>query len=104
MADNRTGPAVQKVVDAVQEDIGEVVDLLSRGLAKMRDLESHARGINGLASTLKGKGNEVEQVIAVLGEESERVAAKMLSEPRPAITQTVDEAKLEEVRERKAKA
>ena len=102
MADNRTGPAVQKVVDAVQEDIGEVVDLLTRGLEKMRDLEGHARGINGLASTLKGKGNEVEQVIAVLREESERVAAKMLAEPRAQIRESVDEVKLAEVRERKA--
>ncbi|MEQ1573080.1 MAG: hypothetical protein ABL993_02430 [Vicinamibacterales bacterium] len=98
MADNRTGTAVQKVVDAVQEDIGEIVDLLTRGLAKMRDLEGHARGINGLASILKGKSAEVELIVSVLKEESERVASKMLAEPRAAIREAVDEEKAAEVR------
>lgn len=100
--DNRTGTAVQKVVDAVQEDVGEIVDLLSRGLGKMRDLEGHARGINGLASILKSKSAEVELIVSVLKEESERVASKMLAEPR-VIRESVDEEKAAEVRAARAR-
>lgn len=84
--DSRTGSAVAKVVDAVQDDLTEITDLLSRCLVKMRELESHARGINGLGSTLKSKGNEVEQIVTVLRDESIRVAAKMLAEPKPIVT------------------
>lgn len=93
---------MQKVVGAVQEDVAEIVDDLQRALDKMRELEGHAKGINGLASILKGKGNEVEQVIAVLKEESERVAAKMLAEPRSPIRESVDEEKVEQVRKARA--
>lgn len=103
MPEPRTGPAVQKVVEAIGEDISEIVDLLQRGLEKMRDLETHSKGINGLAGLLKAKGSEIELVIGILREESLSVAKKMLSEPRP-IRQSVDEEKLAEVRERKAKS
>jgi hypothetical protein len=102
MADNRTGPAVQKVVEAVQEDLGDAINLLQRGLDRMRELEGHAKGINGLASTLKAKSTEVELVISVLREESEGVAKKMLTEPREPIRQSVDHGKVEEVRASKA--
>lgn len=101
MPDSRTGPAVQKVVDAIQEDVSEIVDLLERGLEKMRDLEGHSKGINGLAGLLKAKGAEIELVVGILREESVSVAKKMLSEPRPIRTH-VDEEKAAEVRERKA--
>lgn len=104
MADSRTASAVAKVVSAVQEDIGEVIDLLTRGLEKMRDLEGHAKGINGLAGLLKAKAAEVELVISVLTEESESVAKKMLTEPRKEITQRVDEAQADAVRSAKARA
>jgi hypothetical protein len=73
-------------------------------LAKSRELEGHAKGINGLAGILKAKGAEVELVISLLREESDSVAKKMLREPRDAITSTVDEAQAERVRKVKAGA
>lgn len=93
-----TGPAAAKLVEAVREDIGEVVDLLERALRKMREIEDEGRGVNGLATTMRTKGNEIEATIGVLNEESEGVAKKMLREPREPITQTVDEAQAERVR------
>lgn len=92
MADNRTGPAVQKLVESIHEDVGEALDLIRRGLDKLRILESQTTGINGLSGKLKAKGAEIELAIGVIEEEAEQVAEKMLREKRPAtpIDQHVD--------------
>lgn len=89
--DNRTGPAVQKLVEAVQEDVSEALDLMQRGLDKIRVLEGQSKGINGLSGTLKAKGDEVALAITVIREEAEAVGKKMLREPKaPVIHQHVD--------------
>lgn len=97
--DNRTGPAVQKLVESIQEDTTEAVDLIGRGLDKLRTLEAQTKGINGLSGVLKAKGDEIGLAIGVVQEEAEKVAAKMLREPKPAkpIHQHVDTSKVAEV-------
>lgn len=80
-----TGPAAAKLVSAVQEDLGEIADLLGRALEKIRAVELAGKGVNGLPATLKAKGNEVEQTIKVLTEEHARIAKKMLHDPKRAV-------------------
>lgn len=84
--DTRTAPLVGKLVEGIQADIKDTVELLTAGLSKMRALEGHVVGVNGLASTLRGKGNEVQQVIEVLNAEAEAVAKKMLGRSNPTPT------------------
>lgn len=74
----RTGPLVGKLVEGIQADLADAVEQLQGGLAKMRALEGHTKGVNGLSATLKARGNEVAQIIDVLSGESESVARKML--------------------------
>lgn len=90
MSDTRTGPLVAKLVEGIQGDIADAIEGLASGLAKMRALEGHARGVNGLAATLKAKGAEVQLIINVLQSESESVAKKMLGAAREPITERVD--------------
>lgn len=90
MSEIRTGAAVGALVEAVQSDIGDGVADIRRGLDKLRALEAHARGINGLASTLRAKCKEVETAVDVLEEEAESVARKMMGEPKREITESVD--------------
>jgi hypothetical protein len=106
VSDTHTGPAAQKLVDAVQEDLGEIVDLLDRALVKIRAVEVAGKGVNGLAATMKAKGGEIGLTIDVLKGEAESVAKKMLHDPRktPAIVQMVDESKVADVIAAKSKA
>lgn len=98
MPDTRTGPLVQKLVDGLREDMAEAIEHLTRGLATLRALEGETKGVNGLASLLRSKGNELETVIGALEEERDAVPAKMLGGGRPEIVQTVDTEKLAQVR------
>lgn len=98
-----TGPAAQKLVEAVQEDISEVVDLLERALRKIREVEDEGRGVNGLATTMKGQGNAIQEAMRVIIAEAESVAKKMLRPAPPdPIVQTIDETKLADVRKARA--
>lgn len=93
----RTGPLMAKTVEGIQADIHEAVEHLEAGLTQMRELESVVRGVNGLSSTLRTKGNEIEQVLDTLRSESDAVAKKMLGTAKEPITERVDTAHLEKV-------
>lgn len=91
MSETRTGPLEGKLVEGIQADIGDAVEQLQAGLSKLRALESHTKGVNGLSATLKAKGNEIAQIIDVLEGEQESVAKKMLSTaPKEQITEKVN--------------
>lgn len=98
----RTGPLMRQLVSGVQADIGEAVEQLEKGLAGIRSLESVTKGVNGLASTLKSKGNEIEQIIDVLRAESESIPKKLLGAHCEPMTEQVDMSHLERVRAARA--
>lgn len=95
----RTGPLVGKLVEGIQADISDAIEQLQGGLSKIRALESHTKGVNGLSATLKAKGNEVAQIIDVLEGECEGVAKKMLaSAPKEPITEHLNADHLAKVK------
>jgi hypothetical protein len=98
----RTGPLISQLITGVQADIGEAVEQLEGGLATIRALEAVTKGVNGLASTLRSKGNEIEQIIDVLRNESDGVPKKMLGTPLEPITEQVDADHRERVRAARA--
>ena len=95
----RIGLAVQKTVAAVQEELDEIAKLLEAALAKIRTVEVDGKGINGLAGTMKGQGNQIAESIKTIQAEAESVAKKMLHEPRKRheIREHVDQEKAAEV-------
>lgn len=93
----RTGPLIGKLVEGIQADIGEAVEQLQAGLSKIRALEAHTKGVNGLSSTLKAEASKLDQMISTLTDESEAVGRKMLGTGREPITEKVDAAHLEKV-------
>lgn len=99
MSQTRTGATVKKLVADVQEDLGDITDLLGTACDKMRQLETETRGINGTASMLKAKRNALEKMIADLKEESTAVAEKMLGQKRPEIRSNVDAEQAAKVKE-----
>ena len=103
MSDTRTGPLVQKLVDAVDEDLDDIVGHLSRGLELMRSLQSDAKGVNGLSGFLKGQGDQLQTMLDHLSAERKDVAGKMLPK-RPEIAATVNADQLEAVKAAKAGA
>ena len=98
-ATTRTGPLINQLIMGIQADIADAVEQLEAGLAMIRALEAHAKGVNGLASILKSKGNEVEHIIDVLSNEADEVARKMLGASWEPIMEHVDAAHLERVAE-----
>ena len=86
----RTGPAVQKLVDGLQEDITEAVGYLAKGLELIRALQGETRGVNGLSPLLTGKGNELDNIIDGLTSECLEIEKKLLGTGRPEIVQKVD--------------
>jgi len=104
MSETRTGPLVGKLVEGIQGDIGDAVEQLAAGLAKMRALESHVGGINGLASTLRARSAEVQQVVDVLTAERDTVAKKLLPKAPVEMTERVNAVHLEAVRAAKGAA
>lgn len=95
----RTGPLVGKLVEGIQSDISDAIEQLQGGLSKIRALESHTKGVNGLSATLKGQGNAIAEAIKVLTEESQSVGRKMLaSAPKEPITEHVNADHLAKVR------
>lgn len=101
MSDTRTGPLVQKLVDALQEDIGEVVGYLQKGRDHMKLLEGETKGVNGMSAFLKSQGLALEKMIADLNEEAEGAEKKMLG-AKLEITTSVDKAHVERVAKAKA--
>jgi len=93
----RTGSLVNQLISGIQADIADAIQQLEGSLATIRALEAHAKGVNGLASTLKSKGSEIEQIIDVLRSEAHGVARKMLGTPREPIIERVDVAHLDRV-------
>jgi hypothetical protein len=93
----RTGLLIDQLITGIQADIAEAVEQLEGGLGTIRALETHTKGVNGLASTLRSKGIAIEQIIEVLRGEADDVARKMLGTPREPITENVDIAHLERV-------
>jgi hypothetical protein len=95
----RTGPLIDELITGIQADIADAVERLEGGLATIRALETHTKGVNGLASTLRSKGIAIEQIVEVLRDEADAVARKMLGTPRESITEHVDVEHLERVAE-----
>jgi hypothetical protein len=104
MSETRTGPLVGKLVEGIQADIGDAVELLAAGLAKMRDLEVHVGGLNGIASRLRARSSDVQQVVDALRVERDEVAKKLLPKPPVEITERVNAVHLEAVRAAKGAA
>lgn len=98
----RTGPLISQLITGVQADIGDAVEQLEGGLATIRALEAVTKGVNGLASTLRSKGSEIEQIIDVLRNESEGVSKKMLGTSREPMTEQLDADHLQRVRAARA--
>ena len=94
----RTGPLVAQLVEGVQADIGDVVDALRAALGKVRALEAHAKGINGLAGTLRAEAQKIDHAISALTEESASVAKKLLGTGREPVAERVDSEHLERVK------
>ncbi len=97
MSDTRAGPQVQKLVDAIKEDIGEIVGHLTRAEETMQDLEVAAKGVNGLSAFLKAQRNAVLKMVGDLNAEGADVERKMLPSKEP-ITSSVNEKLAAEVR------
>ena len=97
----RTGPLVKKLSDGIREDLEEAVAYFQRGLDLMRALEGETKGVNGLSSILKAKGDAVAMVITGLEEEAAGVEKKLLGTSR-AIKQRVDAKKIAVVAAAKA--
>ena len=93
----RTGPLVKKLSDGIREDLEEAVAYFQRGLDLMRALEGETKGVNGLSSILKAKGDAVAMVITGLEEEAAGVEKKLLGTSR-ANKQRVDAEKVADVR------
>lgn len=91
------GLAVQKTVAAVQGELGEIASLLEQAMKKCRTVEVDGKGINGLASTMKGLGNQLAESIKTVQAEAESVARKMLHEPKARLTERVDHEHAAEV-------
>lgn len=98
MSDTRTGPQVQKLVDAIGEDMAEAVGHLAKGADMIRQLEGATKGVNGLAAFLKAQHNALSKMIADMEEEAASVGKKMLP-PRLEITERVSDEQAAKVRE-----
>lgn len=94
----RTGKLVEQLVEAVQQDLDEIIVHLERGLGNVEDLAGDTRGVNGLSSFLKGQGQFLEKMIEDLREESEAVSRKLMGIGRPEIVERVNQEKVEELR------
>lgn len=86
----RTGPLVGKLVEGIQADISDAIEQLEGGLAKIRALESHTKGVNGLSGVLKAKGSEIQAAIDTLRGESAGIERKLLGTGREPINERVD--------------
>jgi len=99
--ETRAGPIVIKLVAGLQEDIQEIADLLSKARDLAKALEEVSKGVNGLSGFLKAKGNELENIVTGLREESANVERKMLGTRVEASTK-VDHAHVERVTKARA--
>lgn len=99
MTETRTGPAVRKVVEAIEADLSEVIEGLEKQRETIERLELDARGVNGLSSTLKAQRKHLYQIVEVLSAEHEGVRPKMLGPETPPIDQSVDQELAAEVAE-----
>lgn len=104
MAETRTGPLVQKLVDGLQEDMEEAVSHLEKGLTLYRALEGQTKGVNGLSSFLKSQGQALEKMIADTREEADGVAKKMLGTGKPEIVERVNQEQVNAVKAAKEMA
>lgn len=98
----RTGPLIAQFITGVQADIADAVEQLEKGLATIGALEAVTKGVNGLASTLRSKGSEIEQVIEVLRNESDSVSKKMQGTSWEPMTEQLDADHLKRVRAARA--
>ncbi len=76
----RTADARKKWADALQADLGEIHELVEKACTLMREVEADTRGVNGLPSFLRSKGNELEQMAKDIRTELEDVPAKLSGE------------------------
>ena len=98
-AETRTGKLVEQLVEAVQQDLDEVIVHLEQALQASAALVGETRGVNGLSSFLKAQGQQLEKMIQDIREEAEAVERKLFGIGRPEIVERVNQDKVEELRE-----
>jgi hypothetical protein len=98
-AETRTGKLVEQLVEAVQQDLDEVVVHLEHALKASSALVGDTRGVNGLSSFLKAQGQQLEKMIRDIREEAEAVERKLFGIGRPEIVERVNHEKVEEIRD-----
>lgn len=98
-AETRTGKLVEQLVEAVQEDLDEVIVHLEQALKASGALVGETRGVNGLSSFLKAQGQQLEKMIQDIRDEAEAVERKLFGIGRPEIVERVNQEKVEELRE-----
>lgn len=103
-AEIRTAPQVQKLVDAIKDDIAEAVEHLQRGSEVVRKLEGATKGVNGLSAFLKAQGNTLVKMVEDMASEAADVERKMLGTGKEPIVSTVNEQLSEKVKHAKVSA
>lgn len=76
----RTAEARKKWADALQADLGEIVEHIQKAGALMREVEADTKGVNGLPGFLRNKGNELEKMAVDMQAELDDVPAKLSGE------------------------
>ena len=88
--ETHTEPQVRALVEAAQKDLRSAAESLGKGHEIIAALEVVAKGINGLASSCRGWGNQLQEILQQIEGESEKVEQKMLGNGRPEIKEHVD--------------
>ena len=78
MPDLRTESAVAKLVEGVEEDLGELGGMIERAKELMDALVEPTRGLNGLAPFLRGQSTLLNEMIENIKGESAAVRKNML--------------------------
>lgn len=101
-SDTRTGTAKTKLVEAIDGDLEELGEKLHTHRSTLSRLEEDGRGVNGLSSSCKAWGKQLDEILRGIEEEAERVKKLMLGTEHPEIKQSVDDGLKERVTEAKA--
>ncbi len=88
--ETHTEPQVKALVEAAQKDLRSAAESLSKGHEIIAALEVVAKGINGLASSCRGWGNQLTEILSQIEAEAEKVEQKMLGNGKPEIKESVD--------------
>lgn len=98
--DTRTQRALEMLAQAVEAEVGLMVEKLEAA-RRLMELMAATRGVNGLSSTMRGKAQELDSMIALLEEAAEKKAAEFRGQApaRPAPVEILDHERFGAVRE-----